>query len=97
MERLKQETFKYQHGRHMHTISQAINTRHAITEMCSDSEAGSYLRLIDFVYHSTLGLRVIKKRKCDQLSIDPAQVSSRVGLSLSRCVEAALRGQQTVD
>jgi len=31
------------------------------TEMCSGSEAGSYLRLIDFVYHSTLGLRVIKK------------------------------------
>jgi len=27
--------------------------------MCSGSEAGSYLRLIDFVYHSTLGLRVI--------------------------------------
>jgi len=23
--------------------------------MCSGSEAGSYLRLIDFVYHSTLG------------------------------------------
>ena len=34
-----------------------------ITEMCSGSEAGSYLRLIDFVYHSTLGLRVIKKKK----------------------------------
>ena len=32
------------------------------TEMCSGSEAGSYLRPIDFVYHSTLGLRVIKKR-----------------------------------
>jgi len=31
--------------------------------MCSGSEAGSYLRLIDFVYHSTLGLRVIKKRR----------------------------------
>jgi len=29
--------------------------------MCSGSEAGSYSRLIDFVYHSTLGLRVIKK------------------------------------
>jgi len=29
----------------------------------SGSEAGSYLRLIDFVYHSTLGLRVIKKKK----------------------------------
>ena len=33
------------------------------TEMCSGSEAGSYLRLIDCVYHSTLGLRVIKKKK----------------------------------
>ena len=31
------------------------------TEMCSGSEAGWYLRLIDFVYHSTLGLRVTKK------------------------------------
>jgi len=31
--------------------------------MCSGSEAGSYLRLIDCVYHSTLGLRVIKKRE----------------------------------
>ena len=26
--------------------------------LCSDSEAGSYLRLIDCVHHSTLGLRV---------------------------------------
>jgi len=33
------------------------------TEVCSGSEAGSYLRLIDFVYHSTIGLRVIKKTK----------------------------------
>jgi len=32
------------------------------TEMCG-SEAGSNLRLIDFVYHSTLGLRKIKKKK----------------------------------
>ena len=32
-------------------------------EMCSGSETGSYLRPIDFVYHSTLGLRVIKKKK----------------------------------
>jgi len=29
----------------------------------SGSEAGSYLRLIDFVYHSTLGLRVKKKKR----------------------------------
>ena len=33
------------------------------TEMCSGSEAGSCLRLIDFVYQPTLGLRVIKKKK----------------------------------
>ena len=32
-------------------------------EMCSGSEAGSYLRLIDFVYHSNLGLRVIQEKK----------------------------------
>ena len=31
--------------------------------MCSGTEAGSYLRLVEFVYHSTLGLRVIKKKK----------------------------------
>ena len=31
-------------------------------KMCSGSEAGSYLRLTDFVYHSTLGLRAIKRR-----------------------------------
>jgi len=31
--------------------------------MCSGSEAGSYLRLIDFVYHSALGSKVIKKKK----------------------------------
>ena len=34
-----------------------------LTEMCSGSEADSHLRLIDFVYHSTLGLRVMKKKK----------------------------------
>ena len=33
------------------------------TEMCSCSEAGSYLRLIDLVYHLTSGLRVLKKKK----------------------------------
>ena len=31
--------------------------------MCSGSEVGSYVRLIDFVYHSTVGLRVIKRRE----------------------------------
>ena len=33
------------------------------TEMCSGSEAGSYLRLTDFVYHSTSGLRVTKEKR----------------------------------
>ena len=33
------------------------------TDMCSGSEAGSYLRLIYSEYHSTLGLRVIKEKK----------------------------------
>jgi len=33
--------------------------------MCSGSEAGSYLRVIDLVYHSTLGLRGIQKQKKD--------------------------------
>jgi len=31
--------------------------------VCSGSEAGSYLRPTDFLYHSTLGLRVIKRKK----------------------------------
>jgi hypothetical protein len=31
--------------------------------MCSGSEAGSYLRLEDFVYHPPLGWRVIKEKK----------------------------------
>ena len=33
------------------------------TEMCSGPEAGSRLRLIDFVHHSILGLRVIKRER----------------------------------
>ena len=37
------------------------------TEMCSGSEAGSYFRLKDFVYHSRLGLRVIEKKKTIQV------------------------------
>ena len=53
--------------------------------MCSGSEAGSYLRLMDFVYHSTLGLRVIrKKRELDGVSLQlvpdpPPPFGFRVG------------------
>ena len=32
----------------------------------SGSEAGSYLRLNDFVHHSTVGLRVMKKKRWGQ-------------------------------
>ena len=47
------------------------------TEEISGSEAGSYFRLIGFVYHSTLGLRVIKKGGKDSRA-DP-------GMSQSPC------------
>jgi hypothetical protein len=46
-----------------------------LTKMCGDSEAGSYLMRIDFVYHSTLGVIVIKKikKKCHSSNLsDPA-------------------------
>jgi len=46
------------------------------TEMCSGSEAGSCFRRIDVVYHSTLGLRVIKKKK------RPAERAGTAGRSL---------------
>ena len=44
----------------------------------SRSETGSYLRLIDFVYHSTLGLRVIKKKKKNQFLWMPRESSLQV-------------------
>jgi len=37
--------------------------QHQPPQSCSGSEAGSYVRLIDFVYHSTLGFRVMKKKR----------------------------------
>ena len=45
--------------------------------MCSGSEAGPYLRLIDFVYHATLGLRVIKKKKKRPSRPEPPPPHSR--------------------
>ena len=47
--------------------------------LCSGSEAGSYLRLVDFVYHSTLGLRVIKKKERE------VDGSGEAGNARSRC------------
>ena len=40
-----------------------VQQNNYFTEICSGSEAGSYLRPINFVYHSTLGVRVIKKKQ----------------------------------
>ena len=50
--------------------------------MCSGSEAGSHLRLIDFVYHSTLGLRVIKKKKKKKVNPGKAMFLSFAGNEL---------------
>jgi len=48
----------------MQFVAPGVSFEHrSFTEMCIGTEAGSYLRLIDFVYHSTLGLGVIKKKK----------------------------------
>ena len=41
--------------------TQHVNLRMVKNPDCS--EEGSYVRLIDFVYHSTLGWRVIRKKK----------------------------------
>jgi len=55
------------------------------TEMCSGSEAGSYFRLIDFVYHSILGLRVIKKEQ-----YRPTRLMTMRGLRFNRSGFGAL-------
>ena len=43
--------------------------------MCSGSEAGSYLRLIDFVHHWTMSLRVISKKKVSEPGGGPPKYS----------------------
>jgi len=53
--RAKASTFLYQ------VHSQFPNSY--CTEMCSGSETGSYVRRIACMYHSALGLRVIKKKR----------------------------------
>jgi len=55
------------------------------------SEAGSYLRLNDFVYHSTLGLRAIKKKKgADQVAEAEGRV--RLGAERHACLEWGVQG-----
>ena len=61
----------------------ASDDAESFTEMCSGSEAGSYSRLIDCVYHLTLGLRVIKKQKKSK----DVEGWSGLVLDLERCRE----------
>ena len=52
------------YGRNSSSVSHGSQfENNYITEMCSASETGSYLRLIDCVYHSPLELKVIKKKR----------------------------------
>ena len=47
-------------------IRGSLDASAVATSWCTShtaKEEGSYLRLIDFLYHSTLGLSVIKKKK----------------------------------
>ena len=54
------------------------------TEMCSGSEAGSYLRLINFVHHSTLGLRVFQKKGKESLLFPRSRrIESETGVQMA--------------
>ena len=46
----------------------------------SGSEAGSYSRLVDFVYHSTLGWRVMNKYRGVDLGLEAEQERCRAGM-----------------
>jgi len=62
--------------------------------MCSGSEAGSYLKLIDFVYHSTLGLRVITKKGRSPAGVGRRRDGPvRLAVDLFRKVDVRLPGQ----
>ena len=76
------------------------------TKKCSGSEVGSYIRSIDCVYPSTLGLRVIKKREvCDMPMTMPGSVQHRdrdsrggsLALSLSDSVSQIRRARAWFD
>jgi len=62
-----------------YTFYTKINTRPVVCHLqrprfkpeWPEPEAGSHLRLIDFVYHSTLGLRVIKQRRRRKSGLNP--------------------------
>ena len=51
--------------------------------MCSGSEAGSYLRRIDLVYHSTLGLSAMKKKDLARMRQD--RLGSQLEVQYQSC------------
>ena len=53
---------------------------HPWKNLRGSSEAGSYLRLIDFVCHLTLNLRVIKKKRRE--SLDRPRTASGTCMSI---------------
>ena len=60
------------------------------SELCSGFEAGSYSRLIDFLYHSTLG-RVIEKKNKSLVSVVGFTETSQMPLQvLKTCKEGSL-------
>jgi len=67
-------------------VSRAGTGYQYFTEMCSGSEAGSYSRLVDFVYHSTLGLSVITKKK----KTSPASWCKKLSARLGGCYRESL-------
>ena len=62
--------------------------------MCGGSEAGSYLRLIDFVYLSTLGLRVIKKKTLQTGHTAPRTARVVATLEMQIACLDRLRGEE---
>ena len=72
-------------------VDQGIgNENNYFTEMCSGSEAGSYLRLIDFVYHSTPGSRAIGKRSSMPVRAASGGHHRRPFVGYLRCVLGAI-------
>ena len=64
--------------------------------MCSGSEAGSYLRLTDVVYHSTLGLRVIKQKKKTCCLVWAADAAGSLILKMSLGMSTDIAGDDTL-
>ena len=62
----------------------------AFVEMCSGSKAGLYLRLIDFVYHSTRSLRGIKKKKRKGYSLNSFVVRGVAWCFVNFCFACSL-------